>query len=373
MNMRNSLTKSGLNMENKLWSKILATRRKTGVKKTLTRFGEIEIAKANGFSEGVNGFQISPYMQEKMVYAGQTDSYNQCNEILSVFLLADVSVTQTQRVLNTYGSLLEEERTKPIVEQPAKERISKKEVVYAQVDGGMIFTREEGWSEVKVGRIFKASDCMEIGGNRGWIKHSEYEAWLGGHKQFCNRFEQQLDNYRCLKERLVFVSDGAVWIKNWIEDAYPEATLILDWFHAKEHLCKFAELYLPDKNKRDKWVEKQSDLLYESKVEKVINTLKKLKGLSKHQDDGRVQLINYYTSNKNRMDYVKYRSMGAGIIGSGAIEAAHRNLVQKRMKLSGQRWKKKGAQNMLAIRVARLSNRWDKVVTLITNPIAKAA
>ena len=96
-------------------------------------------------------------MQEKMVYAGQTDSYNQCNEILSTFLLTDVSVTQTQRVLNTYGNLLEEERTKPVYEQPPKERIAHTEVVYAQVDGGMIFTREDGWSEVKVGRIFKAS------------------------------------------------------------------------------------------------------------------------------------------------------------------------------------------------------------------------
>jgi len=312
-------------------------------------------------------------MQERMVYAGQTDSYNHCNEILSFFLLADVSITQTQRVLNTYGNLLEEERTKPVDEPQKKEQISKKEVVYAEVDGGMIFTREDGWSEVKVGRIFKASDCMKMGEERGWIKHSQYEAWLGGHKQFTKRFEEHLDYYHNLKDRLVFVNDGAVWIRNWIEDAYPEAIQILDWFHAKEHLCKFAELYLPDKNKRDKWVEKQSDLLYESNVEKVISTLKKLKGLSKNQDDGRVQLLNYYISNKNRMDYKRYRSIGAGIIGSGAIEAAHRSLVQKRMKLSGQRWKKKGAQNMLAIRVARLSDQWDKVVKLIAIEPAKAA
>ena len=30
------------------------------------------------------------------------------------------------------------------------------------------------------------------------------------------------------------------------------------------------------------------------------------------------------------MDYKKYRAMGAGLIGSGAIESAHRTVVQKK-------------------------------------------
>ncbi len=50
------------------------------------------------------------------------------------------------------------------------------------------------------------------------------------------------------------------------------------------------------------------------------------------------QLISYYTHNKNRMNYQDYVKIGCGIIGSGAIESAHRTVVQKRMKQSGQRW-----------------------------------
>jgi hypothetical protein len=312
-------------------------------------------------------------MQEKMLFAGQSDCYGHCNELISMFLLRDVSVTQVQRIVNTYGSLLEEQRTvqpDKVAEAQMKEekpKIEKGEVVYAEVDGGMIFTREDSWSEVKVGRIFKESDCMEIGGERGWIKHSEYEAWLGGHHQFCNRFEEKLDRYRCLGGQLVFINDGATWIRNWIEDAYPDAIQILDWFHAKEHLCQFAELYIPDKKKRTKWIEQQADLLYNSKVKNVIGKLKRLKDLSEKQEQSRQQLIKYFQNNEGRMDYVKYRNIGAGIIGSGAIEAAHRSLVQKRMKLSGQRWSKKGAQNMLAIRVEHLSGKWNKIVTLITS------
>lgn len=57
-------------------------------------------------------------------------------------------------------------------------------------DGSMILTREEGWNEVKLGRIFKESQCMEVGGERGWIKSCIYEALLGSSKTFTRRFEQ---------------------------------------------------------------------------------------------------------------------------------------------------------------------------------------
>jgi hypothetical protein len=76
-------------------------------------------------------------------------------------------------------------------------------------------------------------------------------------------------------------------------------------------------------------------------------------------------LINYYTSNAYRMDYQAYKNIGAGIIGSGAIESAHRTVVQKRMKQSGQRWSNQGAQNMLNLRVLNMNQQWDKVVQLI--------
>jgi len=46
-------------------------------------------------------------------------------------------------------------------------------------------------------------------------------------------------------------------------------------------------------------------------------------------------------------------------IGSGAIEAAHRTVVQKRMKLSGQRWSEKAAF---------LSRQWNKIINIIIKP-----
>jgi len=73
------------------------------------------------------------------------------------------------------------------------------------------------------------------------------------------------------------------------------------------------------------------------------------------------------------MDYQKYKQMGCGIIGSGAIESAHRTVVQKRLKLSGQRWSKRRAQNMLNLRVINKNQQWNKIIALSRNGFKAAA
>ena len=92
----------------------------------------------------------------------------------------------------------------------------------------------------------------------------------------------------------------------------------------------------------------------------VIKNVEKLK--SKHKEAR--NLITYYTKNMERMDYAQYKKIGIGLIGSGAIESAHRTVIQERMKLSGQRWTKKGAQNMLNLRVTNNNKQWSKITDL---------
>ena len=303
-------------------------------------------------------------MQELMTYAGQLDCYVQCNEILSKFIGVDVSVMQVYRVTDTYGNLLEQQAaTAPSLDEAME--LKPGESVYAMTDGSMILTREDGWNEVKLGRIFKESQCMEVGGERGWIKTSVYEALLGSSKDFTRRVDQKLDAYRCLGQRLIFITDGAIWIKNWITDAYPGAIQILDWFHGCEHLCEFGREYFSDEDEKNKWLEEQKALLSESKTTEFINNIISLGTTKESIENSKNKLLQYYQTNKDRMDYKKCRAMGAGLIGSGAIESAHRTVIQKRMKLSGQRWTKKGAQNMLNLRCVRLSGKWDKVIKLI--------
>ena len=175
----------------------------------------------------------------------------------------------------------------------------------------MILTREEGWSEVKVGRIFNSSDCIHVEEKPGWISNSQYTAYLASYKPFTETMEHLLDKHGRLDGRLVFISEGATWIKNWIEDAFPDAVSILDYYHVCEHLHEFSKTVFSDKGKEKIWTTKQKQWLLEGKTATVIKNIKRIGKNSKEAQE----LINYYTTNKDRMNYWQYQKIECGIIG----------------------------------------------------------
>lgn len=285
------------------------------------------------------------------------DCYENCSEVLEKLSGVQVGSTQIHRLTDSYGKAVEQSVNAVRTLTPLKQ----KEVLYAQADGSMLLTREEGWKEVKLGRFFKSGDCIHAGSKQGWISNSQYVAYLGSSKDFTKTMDDLIESYGKLDNRLIFISDGATWIKNWIEDAFPHAISILDYYHACEHLHEFSKSFFKDKMAEQQWAAKQKELLLNSQSGEVI---KNIKALSKNKPQEAEKLIAYYEANLERMDYRNYKQIGCGIIGSGAIESAHRTVIQKRMKLSGQRWGKEGAQNMLNLRVINKNQQWAKIVEL---------
>lgn len=292
-----------------------------------------------------------------MVYFGQLECYEKGPEILKKAIGVEVGHSQIHRVADTYG----QEVGKAISNTRTLAPLQANEVLYVEVDGSMIFTRDEDWKEVKVGRIFKNSDCIDPNGKQSWIRHSQYLAYLGNSRCFTDKMDTLIESYGKLKQRLIFISDGATWIRNWIADSFADAISILDYYHAIEHLCEFADSYFKEKGEREKWVKKQRELLLNSQVKRVIKNIEK----QAPQNEVAQNLIAYYQANSHRMDYKRYRQIGCGIMGSGAIESAHRTIVQKRMKLSGQRWGSCGAQNMLNLRVTYENEKWENIIKLV--------
>jgi hypothetical protein len=304
-----------------------------------------------------------------MVYAGQLDCYGRSNEILKTFLSVSVRATQVFRLTDLYGEELGKTHDFTARSQSPLQR---QDLLYVEADASMIFTRTQGWKEVKVGRVFKSSDCMHPPQKQGLITHSQYLAQMGPYKAFTEKMEALIEDYTIKQAHIVFISDGAPWLKNWIEDAFPGATSILDFYHLLEHLYLFSEVLFSDQEEGKGWVEQQKGLLLNSKADTVIANIKALPA-SKRKQKTKDKLLAYLTANLDRMDYQRYSTIGSGIIGSGAIEAAHRTVVQKRMKLSGQRWSKKGAQHMLNLRVIHMNRQWDKVIQLAKTTFANSA
>ena len=305
-----------------------------------------------------------------MVYAGQYDNYGSCNQLISVLMGQEISSAQVFRVTNAYGVEfgIDEQAERSLTP------VQQQEVVYAEIDGSMIQTRE-GWKEVKLGRVFKSSACV-VGTEqeRGMIMESQYMAYLGDKNPFSRGMDELLDAYggTQLKDRLVLINDGAVWI-HWCKDMYPNAIHVLDYYHACEHLHEFVGLAFKDAEAGKNWAQEQKDKLLESKTAEVIQAITAIKCPTKQAKENQENLLNYYQDNFLRMDYSRYRKIGCGMIGSGAIESAHKVIIQKRLKQAGQRWSYKGAQNVLNLRVTNGSNQWCKVIRNIKLAARNAA
>lgn len=300
-------------------------------------------------------------MGEKIAYIGQLDSYEKGSEIALQLLNLELSDTKIYRLTDAIGKYAREW----LEEEDLRDSIGEQTVVYAQMDGSMILTREDSWKEVKLGRVFGWDDLYEETNTRNWLKDSEYIAHLGDHKTFETAFSKILDNYSDKGEDLVFINDGAKWQWNWISAEYPKATQILDFYHAMEHIGSFISLV---KNGVEKtaYMEQIGHCLKEEGVNVCWRKIEQVDCRTKTQILEKQKLKTYFDNNRSRMDYPSYLKRGF-LIGSGAIESAHRTVIQRRMKLAGQRWSEKGAKHMLNIRVLNMSGHWDRVQTFYRN------
>lgn len=305
-------------------------------------------------------FFISPFMQQRICHVGQQQVFQEASQSLLELTGVDVGAKQIERVCHHYGGLLGEEQRREMDHGGKQGTKKEQDLHYAMVDGGMVLTREDKWKEMKLARVFKAEGMVRVSKDRGHIADSMYVAHLGGHDEFCRKVEHHLDAIA----HKVFIADGAKWIWKWAQASYPEAVQILDFYHAKEHLCRFAKAAIADPRQRDAWITQQSDALMNDGVDRVIASIRDMDMGPPPQQDIKGPLIAYYQANRHRMRYGTYRKDGL-LIGSGAMEASHRHVIQHRMKLSGQRWTMQGAQKMADLRVAFKSNRWDRLVNLV--------
>ena len=104
-------------------------------------------------------------------------------------------------------------------------------------------------------------------------------------------------------------------------------------------------------------------LLEDDGADVVINALVYLK--RRNPKTKRVaEVLNYFRKNRHRMHYAKWKREGF-MIGSGVVEAACKTLVAQRLKLSGMRWSRHGAQAILTMRGWDQSDRFDEAWALV--------
>ena len=100
-------------------------------------------------------FAISSKLQENICRPAQSQVVDDGEELLSSILGISMSAKQIQRVSECYGAEIESKVQSRIKKEIGLSAPKTEELTYVMPEGSMIYTREEGWKEIKVGRIFQ--------------------------------------------------------------------------------------------------------------------------------------------------------------------------------------------------------------------------
>ena len=166
---------------------------------------------------------------------------------------------------------------------------------------------------------------------------------------------------------VVGVADGARDNWTYLEALLPAgATMVLDFFHAAEHLKRAMEAAHGEKTPKAEAEFQRLRLLLrdeENGVGMVINAL----AYQVRKQPRRKKLkmdLRYFRRNRGRMDYARLQTRNLPI-GSGVVEAANKTLVTVRMKRAGSRWSLDGGQAVLTFRSLSKSDRFDHAWDLL--------
>jgi hypothetical protein len=171
--------------------------------------------------------------------------------------------------------------------------------------------------------------------------------------------------------QLVVLGDGAPWIWNQATTLWPEATQIVDLYHAREHVHEIAGLLAETLgDELDTWVAERLAELDAGNIKALIAAARK-----PLPRDGKCVALDkalpYFENNTHRMQYAHFRNLGM-FVGSGVVEAGCKAIIGQRLKLSGMRWSVPGATSIIALRCAEGSGRWDHICRPMHNQTATA-
>ena len=358
-----------------------------------TALGEFEYWRAYGVCDrcghtaapldealGIPSFGPSVETRQKICHAAATArSFEMAAEILEEQAGIKLSAKQVRVISETEGKSLAEERGQEVesfrggklIEGPEKPP----RLIVVVADGGRIQTRqadddEEGgaWKEDKVGAIYEANphkdpdarDAEKYEGAKAQTK--TFAASLAGWDEFgwMLYVEAMRRGYGHAKEKL-FISDGAQSLRTLRQDHFNDATFILDWYHAAEHLSGCAKAAFGENTEEyAAWYKRMKTKLWMGDLDGVIRGIEKESARvgkpqpKEHESSPRVILhrnIGYFNDNRDGMDYPRFRAEGWPI-GSGVAEGAVKQFGM-RLKGSEKFWNGfglgMGAEEMLAL------------------------
>lgn len=183
-----------------------------------------------------------------------------------------------------------------------------------------------------------------------------WRGWGSIQKLFNNLLERQKSGVCFLGRQFLLYSDGAIGLKEALEDAFPQLQFILDRPHLKQHIYQGIEaMELPKKHFYPIF-DATVSLIDVGKVRKIIKNFQNYKGTGAKEIE---TLANYLIRFQDCVHSRKFQSLGLPS-GSGEVESAHKYIPQKRLKIPGATWHPDPINPMLALRIIRANDWWSE-------------
>lgn len=325
----------------------------------------------------IEDMELSPGVRRMMAAVGHEAAFDQGREQLKLLAGLTVTTKAVERTAEAIGEDIERHQQQELQRAlqlelpiPIGSRIP---ILYVEMDGtGIPVVRKETEGragkqdgqpahtrEAKLGCIFTQAKVDEEGYP---IRDEDSTSYVGGIES-AEEFGRRLyaEAWRrgwARAEKKVVLGDGAEWIWNQADLHFPEATQIVDLYHAREHLWDLAaKLYPNDSPAQSRWVMVRKDKLDEGRIEALVRSLRVVALSHPELAEEIHPEANYFESNKDRMRYPEFRKQGL-FVGSGVIEAGCKTVLG-RLKQSGMFWTVRGANAIIALRCCQLSGRFE--------------
>ena len=228
------------------------------------------------------------------------------------------------------------------------------------------------WHEMKAGIVFRVDQRAETQSGRRMILEKHYVGYRGTPYDFGRRlYAEVLRRGLMQATRVYVVADGAVWIWNLVEDRFSEATGVLDFYHASQHLWAVAHEMHADEDEARQWIEPLLHQLKHGGEAGVLKTLEDLLALCGELAEESAQVIerevNYFQSHRDHIHYKQVESQGCPK-GSGAVESTC-SQFQDRFKRTGQFWSVPGKRYLMALELADRNGDFDEIWEIDPGPI----
>lgn len=312
---------------------------------------------------GVSG-RYSPQSQRLICLAGASWSFDVASERLKELCGLRVSDNTIRELSQQHGA-----------DMLAWQRESFEAVKeFREAEGDMEFTTDgtsvnttSGWREMKVA-LFSKRHPGEPATPQEWeSRHLPKPhvrvafAAIEKSQRFGSRWRHWCRRLGILDPaRITVLADGAKWIWEEKRNHLWESDGVLDVFHALEHVSDTAKaLYGDQTAKTDHFRERGREELLSKGFEGILQLLEDVK----HQTDSQDKLSaiddleNYLGNHGDHLHYAQRLSQGRSI-GSGQIEGACKNLVGRRLKQTGARWRPRRVNRMAGLCSVMYSDNW---------------